>query len=100
MSRVHLSVVLISLAGCGALGIGSSSSSSSSSAAATSAYGENTVHTAGTEVAGASGAPGATVQGGSDNFAAMNEVPVGGGELRLTEPRRTRDDTGQTVTAI
>src|SRR4029079_18388351 len=36
----------------------------------------------------------------SDNFAAMQEVPVGGGELRLVEPRRTRDASGASVAAI
>jgi hypothetical protein len=35
-----------------------------------------------------------------DNFAAMDEVSVGGGELRLVEPRKTHDPAGATVTAI
>jgi len=34
------------------------------------------------------------------NFAAMDEVPVGGGELRLVEPRRTQTDTGAAMQAI
>jgi Ca-activated chloride channel homolog len=86
MSRVHLSVVLISLAaGCGPLATGAPSS------AAPSAYGDSTVHTA-------AAAP--VEAGGSDNFAAMDEVPVGGGELRLAEPRKARDDAGAPVTAI
>jgi Ca-activated chloride channel homolog len=83
MSRVHPSVVLIALvAGCGPLATGSPSA----------AYGDNTVHTA---------SPGAAVEAtGNDNFAAMQEVPVGGGELRLAEPRKTKDDAGASVTAI
>lgn len=36
----------------------------------------------------------------TDNFAAMEEVPVGGGELRLVAPRPMRDDTGKSVQAI
>ena len=36
----------------------------------------------------------------SDNFAAMEEVPVAGGELRLVAPRPMRDDTGASVQAI
>jgi Ca-activated chloride channel family protein len=36
----------------------------------------------------------------TDNFAAMEEVPVGGGELRLVTPRQTTDDSGATVQAI
>ncbi|HEY0993673.1 MAG TPA: VIT domain-containing protein [Kofleriaceae bacterium] len=89
MSRVHLSVVLISLAAaCGPLATGAPSSTSSS--APQSAYGDSTVHTAG----------GPVEAGGSDNFAAMEEVPVGGGELRLVEPRKTHDDAGAPVTAI
>lgn len=35
-----------------------------------------------------------------DNFAAMAEVPVGGGELRLVEPRRGHDDAGALVATI
>jgi len=35
-----------------------------------------------------------------DSFAAMAEVPVGGGELRLVEPRKARDDAGAVVAAI
>ncbi|TMQ12837.1 MAG: hypothetical protein E6J90_30190 [Deltaproteobacteria bacterium] len=64
MSRVRLSLLSIALiAGCGPLATGASSSSGS--------YGSATVHTtAGVEV------------GGDDNFAAMEEVPVAGGELR------------------
>jgi Ca-activated chloride channel homolog len=34
------------------------------------------------------------------NFAAMEEVPVAGGELRLIAPRRTRDDTGASIAVI
>lgn len=55
----------------------------------------------------ASGDPTATVTADVDatvaadtNFAAMDEVPVSGGELRLAEPRKTRDDSGQVATAI
>lgn len=79
MSRIaRSSLVAISLVGC-APGMTSSGSP----------YGNNTVHSGGdVEVA---------VEA---NFAAMDEVPVGGGELRLVEPRRTRDDTGATVAAI
>src|SRR6185436_14461061 len=89
MSRVHLSVVLISLAAaCGPLATGAPSSTSSS--APQGVYGDSTVHTAG----------GPVEAGGSDNFAAMEEVPVGGGELRLVEPRKTHDDAGAPVTAI
>jgi Ca-activated chloride channel family protein len=84
MSRVHLSVVLISLvAGCGPLATGSSPAP----------YGGSTVHTA------AAAAAGVDVTA-NDNFAAMQEVPVGGGELRLAEPRKTKDDAGASVTAI
>jgi Ca-activated chloride channel homolog len=35
-----------------------------------------------------------------DNYAAMAEVPVGGGELRLVEPRRTHDNAGASIAAI
>src|SRR5262245_17039604 len=34
------------------------------------------------------------------NFAAMEEVPVGGGELRLVEPRKTHDASGASVAQI
>ena len=34
------------------------------------------------------------------SYAAMEEIPVGGGELRLVEPRETRDDDGAVVQAI
>ena len=36
----------------------------------------------------------------TDNYAAMEEVPVGGGELRLVAPRPMKDDSGASVTAI
>lgn len=36
----------------------------------------------------------------TDNYAAMEEVPVGGGELRLVTPRPTRDESGANVQAI
>jgi len=47
----------------------------------------------------------AVVAGGVDievdaNFAAMDEVPVGGGELRLVAPRASHDDTGAPVRDI
>jgi Ca-activated chloride channel family protein len=35
-----------------------------------------------------------------DAYAAMDEVPVSGGELRLVTPRPTHDDTGAEVSAI
>ena len=47
--------------------------------------------------------PGATVDVQieiSDNYAAMEEVPVGGGELRLVTPRPMKDDAGASMQAI
>ena len=80
MSRVYSCLAVISLvAGCAPVTTTSSGSP----------YGATTV---GVDVDVA-------VEGG-DNFAAMQEVPVGGGELRLVEPRRTRDASGASVAAI
>jgi len=79
MSRIALGLVAISLASC-APGM-------SSSGGAGNPYGSAP---AGVEVE----------VGVSANFAAMEEVPVGGGELRLVEPRRTHDATGASVAAI
>jgi Ca-activated chloride channel family protein len=79
MSRVQLSLVLIALvAGCGLI---ASNHSGGSRASATSAVVDVDV----------------TFEA---SFAAMAEVPVGGGELRLVEPRRTRDAAGASVAAI
>jgi Ca-activated chloride channel family protein len=36
----------------------------------------------------------------TDNFAAMEEVPVSGGELRLVDPKPMRDDAGNAMQAI
>src|SRR6476469_11239758 len=36
----------------------------------------------------------------TDNYAAMDEVPVGGGELRLVTPKPTHDDAGASMAAI
>src|SRR5690242_18135020 len=36
----------------------------------------------------------------TDNFAAMEEVPVAGGELRLVAPRPTKADDGAALQAI
>src|ERR1041384_2363041 len=80
MSRVYSCLAVISLvAGCAPV----TTTSSGSPHGATTVGG-------GVDVA---------VEGG-DNFAAMQEVPVGGGELRLVEPRRTRDASGTSVAAI
>jgi len=81
MSRVHLALAALPLAAaaCG-------------STAATSPGGPYGGATIGVELA-------VDVETG-DNFAAMAEVPVGGGELRLIEPRRTHDSSGASVAAI
>lgn len=86
MSRVRLGLALLSLiAGCGPLAASSPGSASQSQGS----YAPPTVHTSsGVEATG------------TDNFAAMDEVPVGGGELRLVEPRRTQDASGAIATAI
>src|SRR5215467_12727286 len=81
MSRLHLGPVLLSFAaGCGLTAMGTAGPG-----------GGATVH---------SGVGVAVDVAFDGNFAAMAEVPVGGGELRLVEPKRTHDDSGATVAAI
>jgi Ca-activated chloride channel family protein len=89
MSRVRLGLALLSLvAGCGPLAAGSAGSSPVGTYTSP-ADDPSPVHTSrGVEATG------------TDNFAAMDEVPVAGGELRLVEPRRTQDASGASVTAI
>ena len=84
MSRVHLGLALLALAaGCRLL------ASSGPASSPVGEYASPAVHTSsGVEATG------------NDNFAAMDEVPVAGGELRLVEPRRTQDDSGAIATAI
>nr|MDQ3370050.1 VIT and VWA domain-containing protein [Myxococcota bacterium] len=70
MSRSHLSLALVLFAGCG-------------------------------PISGPVGGPAVSVSIEiTDNFAAMDEVPVGGGELRFAEPRIALDDSGAAVRAI
>jgi Ca-activated chloride channel family protein len=71
------------LAACGPLAIGSSTGSSG-----------NTPTGAAIQAGGDASAPGDT------NYAAMDEVPVAGGELRLAAPRRVQDRSGQITSAI
>jgi Ca-activated chloride channel family protein len=75
------------IAGCGPLG--SSGAGATASTGAGTPYGAPTVHTEND-----------AAQAGDASFAAMDEVPVGGGELRLAEPRRGRDASGAAVAAI
>ncbi len=87
MSRVQLPLILIVfVAGCGSAGSTSSSTP----------YPEGT----GALAYGAPAVVGDVEVTFEANFAAMVEVPVSGGELRLVAPRAARDPGGARVSAI
>src|ERR1043166_2391651 len=83
VAALVISLAAPALVACGPLATGSSSGSSGQIPTG-----------AAIQTGGDASAPGDT------NYAAMDEVPVSGGELRLAAPRRVQDRSGQITTEI